>query len=146
MYNIDEENSDISFEVNGTSVAFKVKSGAGGGETGSSVYLIQVGDLTMPTDKNTYSALRIIAEITKYAISKNNDDTANGLITFIKGLKSDGIIKVGDAVDSFVLDAAASYSETGLNITVNAQDYLMIIVSGITTCKQILCSLKMERT
>lgn len=102
MYNIDEENSDISFEVNGTSVAFKVKSGAGGGGTGSSVYLIQVGDFTMPTDKNTYSALRIIAEITKYAISKNNDDTANGLITFIKGLKSDGIIKVGDAVDSFL--------------------------------------------
>jgi hypothetical protein len=52
----------------------------------------------------------------------------------------------GTAVDSFALASASSGSETGLNITVNALDYLMIIVSGITTCKQINLALKMERT
>ena len=52
-------------------------------------------------------------------------------------------------VNVYVISAGQQFwriSETGLNITVNAQDYLMIIVSGISTVKQILLSLKMERT
>lgn len=63
MYHIDEENSDVIFEVNGNKVAFKVVSSGGGGK--SDVYLIKVGEQTIPTDKNTFSALRILAEITK---------------------------------------------------------------------------------
>ena len=53
---------------------------------------------------------------------------------------------IGSVVDSFSLVSASSNSETGLTITVNANDFLMIIISEITDCKQVLCSLKMERT
>lgn len=63
MYHIDEENSDVIFEVNGNKVALKIVSSPGEGGGGSSIYLIKVGDTTIPTNKNTYSALRILAEI-----------------------------------------------------------------------------------
>lgn len=41
----------------------KIVSSPGEGGGGSSIYLIKVGDTTIPTNKNTYSALRILAEI-----------------------------------------------------------------------------------
>ena len=63
MYHIDEENSDVIFEVNGNKVALKVVPSGGGGK--NDIYLIKVGEQTIPTDKNTFSALRILAEITK---------------------------------------------------------------------------------
>lgn len=101
MYNIDEENSDIEFEVNGQAVAFKVKAGTGGGG-GEKTYLIQVGDLTIPTDKNAFSALRSLAEF----VSKKNDDKVAGTLTFdkiqkfLKGFQSSGLVKIGNAIDS----------------------------------------------
>jgi len=60
----------------------------GSGGSGSSVYVIAKGDSTTPTDTNVYSA-----KMSDYRyLSSLNNDTANGIITFLKGLKlgSDG--------------------------------------------------------
>lgn len=94
-YHIDENNSDIIFEVNGNRVALKVKSSTNGGGGGSGdIYLITVGDTTTQTDKNTYSALRIMAEIANakselknQLLSKKENDTAQGLIRLLQGIK-----------------------------------------------------------
>lgn len=55
-YLIDEEKSDVVFEVDGTNVAFKVPNGK---ISGSDIYLIKKDDATSPTDTNTYSASAI---------------------------------------------------------------------------------------
>lgn len=61
-YHIDEENSELVFEVReGNKLVIKLKSNTGGG--GSDIYLIKTGDETTPTEKNTFSSLRILKEI-----------------------------------------------------------------------------------
>lgn len=79
-----------------------------GGETGGGgegyIYLIKLNDTVVPTDRNTFSALRILAEIDKAIkanneglgdkfISKKNDDYAEGIITFLKDIIVKGPIK-----------------------------------------------------
>lgn len=59
----------------------------GGGSGGSSIYIIKSYDKTSPTEYNVYSA----RAVDKRYLSKLTDDTANGLITFIKGLVSNGL-------------------------------------------------------
>lgn len=54
----------------------------GGGSGGSSIYIIKSYDKTSPTEYNVYSA----RAVDKRYLSKLTDDTANGKITFIKGL------------------------------------------------------------
>ncbi|MDR2146068.1 MAG: gp58-like family protein [Tannerella sp.] len=44
--------------------------------------IIKTGDTTLPTDTNLFSARRSLREF----LSKRNDDTAQGLITFLKGI------------------------------------------------------------
>jgi len=51
---------------------------------------------------------------------------------------------VGTAIDTFVLSSNYYYEETGLNIAVPAGRWLTIKVSGITSCKQIVCSLELD--
>ena len=60
----------------------------GSGSGGSGVYVIGMNDSTPATDSNVYSARRSRLEF----LSKQSDDTAQGLITFLKGFKlgSDG--------------------------------------------------------
>lgn len=101
MYHIDEENSDVIFEVNGNKVALKIVSSPGEGGGGSSIYLIKVGDTTIPTDKNTYSALRILAEIANnneilkdIFLRKDKIDSTDYLLRLLGGLE------VGEAIDS----------------------------------------------
>ena len=101
MYHIDEENSDVIFEVNGNKVALKIVSSPGEGGGGASIYLIKVGDTTIPTNKNTYSALRILAEITanneelkKIFLRKDKIDSTDYLLRLLGG------IEVGEAIDS----------------------------------------------
>lgn len=53
---------------------------------------------------------------------------------------------LGSAVDTFVLSSAEYYEETGLSIAVPAGRWLTIVVSSITSCKQIVCSLTLEAT
>lgn len=61
-YHIDEENSELVFEVKeGNKLVIKLKSNIGGG--GSDIYLIKVGDVTNPKETNTFSSLRILYEL-----------------------------------------------------------------------------------
>jgi len=50
------------------------------------------------------------------------------------------------ALDVFSIAANTKYEETGLNIAIDAGDWVSIRVSGITAVKQILCSLTCEAT
>ena len=59
-------------------------SAVGGG--GISVYVIGVNDKAIPSDRNVFSAKRVLQEIIAYAISKTKDDTALGLISFLNGI------------------------------------------------------------
>lgn len=71
---------------------------------GTSVYVVGVDDKTLPSDKNVFSARRALNEF----ISKKGDDTATGLITFLKGLISEELIEannginIGKAIDSLI--------------------------------------------
>lgn len=76
-YNIDEENSELSFEVTGNDrLIIKVKSGAGGGGGGSDIYVIKLNEPTEPSDKNVFSSLRALAEF----ISKTKPDETQFLL------------------------------------------------------------------
>lgn len=50
--------------------------------------IIRTGDRTTLTDNNLLSALRVLREIGRLALSKLNDDEARGLIRFLKGLET----------------------------------------------------------
>lgn len=82
------------------------------------VYLIKVGDSTRATDSNTFSALRVLVEVQRLIdenrgkldgqyLRKDEDDTAAGLITFMKGLVAKSLIKAenGIAVTGGLLEA-----------------------------------------
>lgn len=59
----------------------------GGGSGGSSIYIIKSYDKTSPTEYNVYSA----RAVDKRYLSKLTNDTAEGLITFAKGLIAQGL-------------------------------------------------------
>lgn len=61
-------------------------SGSTVGGGGTTVYVIGVNDKTIPSDRNVFSAKRVLQEIIAYAISKTKDDTALGLISFLNGI------------------------------------------------------------
>lgn len=68
-------------------------SGSAVGGGGTSVYVIGVNDKTIPSDRNVFSAKRVLQEIIAYAISKTKDDTALGLISFLNGINvTNGIV------------------------------------------------------
>lgn len=71
-----------SITVNGTQIG-----GIGSGNGSGGVYVIGMNDLTPPTDSNVLSARKSINSF----LSKLTDDTANGKITFIKGLIAKGL-------------------------------------------------------
>eukprot|EP00975_Prorocentrum_lima_P048315 10104569-Prorocentrum_lima.AAC.1 len=58
----------------------------GGGGNGS-VTVLEKYDERPFTDKNVLSSLRTLKEIADNAVSKKLNDTAAGLITFLKGIK-----------------------------------------------------------
>jgi len=60
--------------------------GNGGGGNGS-VTVLEKYDERPFTDKNVLSSLRTLKEIAENAVSKKLNDTAAGLITFLKGIK-----------------------------------------------------------
>ena len=53
---------------------------------------------------------------------------------------------LGSVVDTFALATATNMEEAGLSIAVSSGDWLTVVVSGITSCKQIVCSLSLEAT
>ncbi len=68
-------------------------SGSSSGGGGTRVYIIGENDNTLPSDKNVFSAKRVLQEIISYSISKTKNDRALGLISFLKGLISEGLIE-----------------------------------------------------
>lgn len=124
-YHIDEENSELVFEVReGNKLVIKLKSNTGGG--GSDIYLIKTGDETTPTEKNTFSSLRILKEIEqlhetilqevgsdlsvweikqaengeKYISTKYNVVTEKGITAYASGIKDAGSIVDGIPFDN----------------------------------------------
>ena len=75
--------------------------------------IVRSWENTKPTDNNLFSALKVLKEIEEKAISRKKDDTASGLITFLKGLCSHGTAKaldgfeVGEFIDSMVAGKGA---------------------------------------
>ena len=61
---------------------------------GNGVYVIGVNDKTLPSDRNTFSAKRTLNEF----VSKKNDDTIAGLLTFLKGLISKELIEANNGL------------------------------------------------
>lgn len=61
----------------------------GKGGSGSTIYIIKSYDRVLPTDYNVYSA----KAVNEQRLNKLNDDTAQGFITFLKGLKAQDVIK-----------------------------------------------------
>lgn len=70
-----------------------VSSSSGSSNGGSGPYVIKRQDTTTPTDANVYSALRTLLEIAERAIPSTVDDAAQGLITFMQGLISEGMLR-----------------------------------------------------
>lgn len=71
-----------SITVNGIQIS--------GGNGGGGVYVIGMNDSTPPTDSNVLSARKTTLSF----LSKLHNDTAQGLITFIKGLVSEALVKL----------------------------------------------------
>lgn len=99
-------------EMNGNT--YQGKSGSG-----STIYIIKSYDRVLPTDYNVYSA----KAVNEQRLNKLNDDTAQGLITFLKGLKSQDIIKAINGLslgngDDFSIDGAgrAVLSEVAVSL------------------------------
>ena len=53
---------------------------------------------------------------------------------------------IGSVVDTFTMSSNVYFRETGLSIAATAGYWLTIVVSSITSCKQILCSLTLQAT
>ena len=81
--------------------------------------IVRSWENTKPTDNNLFSALKVLKEIEEKAISRKKDDTASGLITFLKGLCSHGTAKaldgfeVGEFIDSMVAGKGAGIFPDG---------------------------------
>ncbi|MBD5193023.1 MAG: hypothetical protein HDS91_00665 [Bacteroidales bacterium] len=77
--------------------------------------IIRTGDTTKVTDNNLFSALRSLREF----LSKRKDDAAEGLITFLQGLASEGLIKAnagatfGDFIEGLYAGKGARIDEHG---------------------------------
>lgn len=71
-----------SITVNGIQIS--------GGNGGGGVYVIGMNDSTPPTDSNVLSARKTILSF----LSKLHNDTVQGVITFIKGLVSEALVKL----------------------------------------------------
>lgn len=102
-----------SIKVNGMQI------GGTGSGNGRGVYVIGTNDTTPASDSNVYSARRSIKEF----LSKLKDDTAQGLITFQKGLKAQDVIKAINGMslgngDDFSIDGAgrAVLSEVAISL------------------------------
>lgn len=78
--------SEIESKLDSLTYKGQTYSGSTVGSGGTSVYVIGVNDKTIPSDRNVFSAKRVLQEIIAYAISKTKDDTALGLISFLNGI------------------------------------------------------------
>lgn len=81
--------------------------------------IVKSWETTKLTDSNILSALRVLLEIAKHAISKEHNDKAEGIITFMRGLISNDTVKAklgaefGDFVNSMIAGKGAGIDERG---------------------------------
>lgn len=80
---------------------------SGSGDDGN-IYLIKLGDTTVPTDYNTFSALRILEEIKKAIddndvfIRKDREDSSLFLLSLLGGVLVKKNLKVGDFITGVI--------------------------------------------
>lgn len=82
--------------------------------------IIKELDATVPTDENLFSALRTVLEIRARSISKTDPDTAQEIITFLKGIIASGTskfdnIEVGNYTTGPLGAGAAIKMENGVS-------------------------------
>lgn len=97
------------------------------GTGGSGVYVIGRNDSTVFSDRNTLSSLRTLVEIADRALSRLKDDTAEGLITFRKGLKSEEDVTVSKKVTTLNLLVQKLAETYDLNVSNVARLFRTII-------------------
>lgn len=73
-------------------LTYKGQTYTSGGRKG--VYIIRTNDSTAPSNSNVFSALRSLAMF----LRKDIADTANGLITFLKGIIVKSYLKIGEFI------------------------------------------------
>ena len=105
--------------------------------------IIRSGDTTKPTDTNLYSARRAHKEF----LSKNSADTAQGLITFLRGIgfkDGAGIDELGNAVLKSIQTAGFEKTLNGFGVWLDEKgrahgqiDYLEVIGKAIFRSLQI---------
>lgn len=85
----------INVEADGSTVAGGDGNFNQGGGGGFSVYIITTNDLTEASDKNVFSALRTILEISSRALSKQREDTTEFLLRLMGGILTNNIESEG---------------------------------------------------
>ena len=94
----------------------------GKGGSGSTIYIIKSYDRVLPTDYNVYSA----KAVNEQRLNKLKDDTAQGFITFLKGLKAQDVIK---AINGFKLGNGDDFSIDGAGRAVLSEVAISLLKS-----------------
>ena len=115
--------------------------------SGTNVYLIKKDDETEPSDTNAYSSLRTDKEIkegieknnkelAKKFLSKLNDDTASGIITFLQGLII-GSFSSGESGGQISSDGAAELASLLLRGALSSDNFVQgLLGSGYGLLKK----------
>lgn len=112
-YHIDEQRSEVIFEVDGDRLIMKLPNKGG---SGLDIYVIKEEDETVPSDNNLFSALRVLKEIDK--IKQNTKDGFFELKTDSNGLK-------------YIITKYPVVSEQGLTAYASSNPVVPSIVEGI---------------
>lgn len=95
---------EIESKIDSLTYKGQTYSGSALGGGGTSVYVIGVNDKTLPSDRNVFSSKKSLATF----LNKTTPDTASEIITFLKGIVSEGLVEangginIGEAIDSLI--------------------------------------------
>lgn len=103
----------INVEADGSTVAGGDGNFNQGGGGGFSVYIITTNDLTEASDKNVFSALRTILEISSRALSKQKEDTTEFLLRLMGGIITNNIESEGFATGALGTGFTLKNDENG---------------------------------
>jgi hypothetical protein len=132
-YHIDEENSELAFEVyDGDKLIIRLKSGAGSGSGGCDIYIIKSGDNTEPTESNVFSARRTLLNF----LRKDDEDTTEFLLRLLGGIISP-FIESPDFI-SGVLGAGFSIKQNANKQSVAEFDKLIVRLKATFQILEIL--------
>ena len=132
-YHIDEENSELAFEVyDGDKLIIRLKSGAGSGSGGCDIYIIKSGDNTEPTESNVFSARRTLLNF----LRKDDEDTTKFLLRLLGGIISP-FIESPDFI-SGVLGAGFSIKQNANKQSVAEFDKLIVRLKATFQMLEIL--------